>query len=344
MMTEREVEHLRANPRFLVRELMRRGIDVEVFDWDNEVIEARLGEHVELFLDIDSSRMPFSASSIASSKSLTKRLLARAGISTPKGSRFSIADSEAAVGYCCELGFPVVIKPSLGVQGELVHMDIESAYEARLALQSIAEAKGEVEVIVEEQFAGEEYRVFVTQHGEFAVVHRDPASVLGDGVHTIKELAEAESHRRMNPRVNCLCPVVLDEEAERFIKKRGKRFDSIPARGEKIYLRRSSNIKLGGFCTDYTELVHPSVIEICYRALRAIPALPYGGLDFMSTDITKEQTPEMYRILEINSLPGIGIHCAPGAGQSRNVPGMIVDLVFPESIPAGGRLDPGFAH
>ncbi len=331
MITEAEIKLLRANQRFLASEMKRRAIEIDVFDWNNEVLLARLGRHVELFLDIDSSCMPFAASSISGSKSLTKKILTAAGVRVPAGEACSSNEIDRAIAVARQLDFPVVIKPSFGTQGECVFTCIEGVFEARLALQSIAEIRGDVEILVEEQFVGEEYRVFVTRSGEYAVIHRDPAFVVGDGRHTIHQLAVMESYRRMNPRCNCLCEIVLDDEVRRFLKKRGRSLDAVPSADEKVYLRGSSNLKMGGFAEDVTDFVHPSVIEICRRAVSAIPGLPYGGVDFMCKDIRAMQDNQSYRVLEINSLPGIGMHMAPGKGEPRNVAAMILDIVFPES-------------
>ena len=336
------VSELRANQRFLAQELMFRGIEVTLFDRNNEILEATYGDHRELFSDIDSSIVPYTASVIAGSKSLTKRLLQRAGVRTPRGQHFPTeAVDEVALYAERTLGFPVVVKPSFGVQGESVFTGLESVEEVRAAVQAIVNESGNQEVIVEEHFTGHEFRVFLTARGGFAVLHRDPAHVIGDGAHSIELLATWESYRRAHPRINCLCPITLDGEASQHLKRQGLSFSSVPRLGEKVYLRGSSNVKKGGVPTDVTELAHPSVIEICNRALASIPGLPYAGIDFMCGDIREKQDGDSYRVLEINSVPGIGIHMAPGRGRPRNVASMIVDMIFPETI--GGRRDAAWA-
>ncbi|MCB0328042.1 MAG: hypothetical protein KDD70_00220 [Bdellovibrionales bacterium] len=331
MITDEELELLRANPRFLARALRERGIEVNILDIENEIIEAEFAGHRELLLDIDSSLMPFASSSIASSKSVTKLLLRRGGVSVPKGQRFLSDEVQEACAFADLLGYPVVAKPSLGVQGELVHLDLSCALDLEWALRNIQEKRGVGEVLIEEQFFGKEYRVFYTQRGDYAVLHRDPAHVIGNGLNTIRELAEVESYRRMNPRINCLCPIELDEEASRYLRIHGMTLDTVPAEDAKVYLRSSSNIKMGGVATDVTDDVHPSVLDIARRALAAVPGLPYAGIDFMTEDISAEQSERSYRVLEINSLPGIGMHINPAHGSSRDVAGMLVDLIFPET-------------
>ena len=331
MLKEAEFEYLRANPRFLARELQNRGIDVDVLDWENSVLEARLGRHHEILLDINGAAVPYASAVIAGDKALAKQLLARGGISVPRGARFSVLETDLVLAEAGKLGYPVVIKPVFGIQGEQVHTGLENASDAALALETVLRELGPVDILVEKQCRGREYRVFVTRSGEAAVLHRDPAHVIGDGLHTVRELAQAESERRMHPRLNCLCPIALDDEAERYLRRRGRTFESVPARRQKIYLRGSSNVKLGGVCEDMTDAVHPSAIEIAARALSCIPQLPYAGIDFVCRDITKPQSATSYVILEINAVPGIGIHINPAKGRPRNVAAMIADLLFPET-------------
>jgi len=322
---------LRANPRFLVRELIARGVEVHQLDAVNDVLEARYGDHRELLVDIDSSLMPYAASVVASSKTVTRRLLEQAGVSVPEGECFASVDVLGVADYVRRLDGPVVVKPALGNQGELVYVGMQSVEEALLALNVIAERRGNCEVIVEREVRGAEYRVFYTKAGRYAVLHRDPAAVIGDGLHSIEALAEQESSRRMNPRINCLCPILLDDEADRCIRRAGLTRKSVPARGEKVYVRFNSNVKTGGICEDVTDQIDPSVCEIARRTLLAIPGLPYAGIDLMTEDIRRPLRPADYAVLEVNSLPGIGMHMAPGRGPSRNVAALIVDLMFPET-------------
>lgn len=109
------------------------------------------------------------------------------------------------------------------------------------------------------------------------------------------------------------------------------KLDSIPKVNEKVYLRANSNIATGGTCEDFTDKVHPSVIKICKKVLETFPGLPYAGIDFLCSDISKKQTKNSYIILEVNSIPGIKMHMYPSIGTSRNISKYIVDLMFPET-------------
>lgn len=324
--------HLYPNTRILVDEFLRRGIELWLIDDEKNMWMAAFNGHKEFLCDIQSLKTPFSAFNVFTHKGYTKELLAMAGISVPEGRMFSYSDVPNALVYARQLGFPVVVKPSCGTHGDGVWTDLGDRNEVRLAIEANrADLPQDTDFIIERHFHGEEYRVFITKNRDFAMIHREPAYVIGDGEHDIKTLADIESEQRKPPRRNCLCEIVIDDKAEAFLKRQGLALRSIPQKGQKIYLHGTSNLKKGGMATDFTGQVHPSVIDICFRVIEATLGLPYAGVDFMSTDITVLQTPETYAILEINPDAGIGMHVNPGKGKSRPVQAMIADVIFPET-------------
>lgn len=173
--------------------------------------------------------------------------------------------------------------------------------------------------------------MFITKDRNYAVLHRDCAHVYGVGVHSIKELIESENYRRMHPRVNALCEILVDEQVYEFLSKNNLSIDYVPSLNEKVYLRANSNVAMGGICVDYTDEVDGSVIDIGMEVLKAFPGLPYVGIDFMCDDISKRQTDDSYRIIEINTVPGVHMHFRPAIGKSQNIAKYMVDLIFPET-------------
>lgn len=331
-MREFEIEQLRANSRFLIQELQGRGVELELLDYQQETYLAQYRGRTELLVDLDGSAMPYSAEASANHKWIAKRLLARAGLAVPKGERFFPNQANEAVLYAKQLGFPVVVKPCVGSGGVGVELDLDSLNEVDQALDRLFRRYVPApHFIVEEQFAGREYRVFITRSGAYASLARDPASVIGDGERSIEALVFAESYRRTHPRVSSAGAIPLDEATRRYLARHGRSLATVPARGEKVYLRKNSNVSTGATCEDVTEATHPSVIERCRRALAAVPGLPYVGVDFMTADIAAPQTDDSYRIIELNTNPGIGMHAAPSVGRGRDVAGWIADLIFPET-------------
>ncbi len=313
--------------------MLKRGIKVEILDEEKEIIKTSYNGHDELIIDRDSSIMPYNVSILAGDKGFTKKNLMANGITVPIGETFLAKDIEYIKKAFRVLDGPVVIKPAFGSHGFDVYTDLRTEKDVLNAVYNIIEHRGEeVRIIIEEFFEAPEYRVFVTKKGDYAVLLRDPAHVYGDGIHSIEYLIKQENYNRMNPRTNALCEILVDNELVKYINKKGLTLNSIPPKGEKVYLRPNSNVAMGGVCEDYTDRVHPSVINIGLKVLDAFPGLPYVGVDFMTNNIEEEQNDYSYRIIEINTVPGIHMHFRPAIGKSRNIAKYIVDMIYPETF------------
>lgn len=330
MLSNSELLELHTNQRLLIMEMQSRGIDVDIIYREIELIKAEYGKHIEWILDRDSSITPYSVSIICGDKYITKKILEQNEISVPVGEKFLPNEWELAILYAKKIGFPIVIKPVFGSHGDNIYMDVENEIELKEIVKNIYVDKLKTSFIIERQFNGKEYRVFLTKEGKYAVLHREPAHIIGDGKHTISELIEIENEKRKE-RTNCLCPIAVDEITEMYMKKNNISMEDIPNENEKVYLRHNSNVAKGGLCIDYTDKIHGSVIENCKRILNTFSGLSYVGIDYMSKDITSNQTPDMYNIVEVNTVPGIHMHMRPSEGKPRNVAKYMVDMIFPET-------------
>ncbi len=330
MLDDSDLLKLHTNQRLLIIEMQSRGINVDIIYKDMELIKAEYGKHVEWILDRDSSITPYSVSIICGDKYITKKVLMANKISVPVGEKFLPNEWELSTLYAKKIGFPVVVKPVFGSHGDNIYMDIENSEELQKIVQNVFCKELNVPFIIEKQFDGKEYRVFLTKEGQYAVLHREPAHIVGDGKHTIKELIKAENKKR-KARVNCLCPIAVDEITRMYMEKKDITLIDIPAKGKKVYLRHNSNVAKGGLCIDYTDEIHPSVIKNCKKILNTFSGLSYVGIDYMSKDITANQTSSMYTILEVNTVPGIHMHMKPSMGKPRNVAKYMVDMIFPET-------------
>lgn len=330
MLDNSELLKLHTNQRLLIMEMQSRGINVDSIYKEIELIKAEYGKHVEWILDRDSSITPYSVSIICGDKYITKKILEKNKISVPLGEKILSNEWKLSILYARKIGFPVVVKPVFGSHGDNIYMDIESEPELKEIVQNVFGNKLKVPFIVEKQFDGKEYRVFLTKEGQYAVLHREPANIIGDGEHSILELIQIENEKRQS-RTNCLCPIAIDEITQSYMNKNNISMKDIPNKDEKIYLRHNSNVAKGGLCIDYTDKIHPSVIENCKKILETFSGLSYVGIDYMSKDIVAEQTSDMYNIVEVNTVPGIHMHMKPSEGTPRNVAKYMVDMIFPET-------------
>lgn len=330
---ENVFKNLHTNQKILIYELLKRGIYVEVIDEKLELIKATFKDHQELIYDRDSSITPYHVSVLAGNKGIAKRILSQNGVSVPLGEVFKAKDRTSIIKAFELLDGPVVLKPVHGSHGYDVYLNLKKIEEIESILCILEEKYGsEAPILIEEFFDAKEYRVFLTKAFKYAVLHRDPAYIIGDGIHTIDELIEIENDRRMHPRTNALCEILIDNEMDRYLKENGISRDFIPTLGKKVYVRRNSNVAMGGVCVDKTDEVDRSVIEIGKRVLDSFPGLPYVGIDFMTKDISLVQTEDSYRVIEVNTVPGLQMHHRPAIGKSQNVASYIVDLMFPETV------------
>jgi D-alanine-D-alanine ligase and related ATP-grasp enzymes len=322
---------LHSNQRLLVEEMLNRKIAIRIIDFDMELIEAEYNNHRELIMDRNSSIIPYTDSVLIGDKAITKKFLKENEISVPIGMAFYPDEEEFILEAFRLFNKSVVIKPTFGSHGFDVYIDLKTEEEVKGALEKIRKNRGNTKILIEEYFEASEYRVFVTKEGKYAVLYREPAHVVGDSIHNINELAAIETDKRMNPRTNALCPILIDEEVENYLLKKNLNLEYIPQLNEKIYIRANSNVAVGGLCIDYTDKVHPSVIEISQKILKIFPGLPYIGVDFMTTNIQVKQTKNTYKIIEVNSNPGVHMHMNPAIGTPRDVASYMVDLIFPET-------------
>lgn len=328
-----DLAKLHTNQRLFVEELVRRGAKVDVVDLNIELLEVTFDSKTHYLLDRASSSVPYLPSSLTADKHITKHVLQKNGITAPKGRLFDNTQIDEALCYAEKLGFPLVLKPNTGSHGDTVHSGIATRPELEAALYAfLYQTNGQKYFIIEKHVPGKEFRIFITAKGNYAVLLREPASVIGDGKRTIKQLANQESTRRKkakNKSASALCPIALDDVAQRHLRKNGLTFESVPAKGERIFLRLSSNLAQGGLSEDFTDRIHPSALAIAKKTLRAFDGLPCLGIDFLTQDITKPQTRGSYAIIEVNANPGISMHHFPAVGHPRNVASMLVDVMFP---------------
>ncbi|MCJ0764460.1 cyanophycin synthetase [Variovorax terrae] len=264
------------------------------------------------------------AESIAQDKDLTKKLLHAAGVPVPTGCLVGSADEawEAAQ----RIGLPVVVKPQDGNQGKGVTVNIASREHLDVAYRAAAEYGS---VMVETFLPGSDFRLLVVGRKLVAAARRDPPQVLGDGLHTVRELVEIvnQDPRRGEGHATSLTKIRLDEIALARLELQGFTADSIPPKGRRVILRNNANLSTGGTATDVTDDVHPDV------AARAVAAAQMVGLHICGVDVVCESVLRPLEeqhggIVEVNAAPGLRMHLSPSYGKGRPVGAAMIDELF----------------
>jgi cyanophycin synthetase len=335
-----ESERLGVSTAAIAAAARRRGIPVRRVG-ARSLLRLGYGCHRRLVWAALTSQTSSVGVDIAADKQLAKQLLAAAGIPVPMGRLARSADEAAAA--LAEIAAPIVVKPLGGCQGSSVTVGVRTPAEAAAAYAK-ASAAGET-VLVEEFLPGNDYRVLVVDGQIAAAAELRPASVTGDGEHTVGQLVELANAdpRRGYGHTRELTKIRLDADALGHLDSQGLGEHSVPAPGQVVTLRRNANLSTGGTSADVTDLIHPEVAAMCRRAA-AVSGLDVCGIDLRLADISAPLISEARRdadcpvrpggVLELNASPGLRMHQSPTEGRPRDVAAAIVDSLYPPGAPA----------
>ncbi|MBY0162061.1 bifunctional glutamate--cysteine ligase GshA/glutathione synthetase GshB [Cytobacillus firmus] len=322
-------EDLELSTQLLLKAAVKRGIRFQWMDRDENFVLLSKGNHKEYVKQATKTSLDsYSTVLIMENKVVTKKVLKQHGIRVPSGETFQSLD-EAMSTYETYRGIPIVIKPKstnfgLGItifNQDYSREDMKKAFEIAFSHDQT--------VLLEEFMTGKEYRFLVMGDQVVGGLHRVPANVAGDGVHTIEQLVHEKNKDRLRGKgyKTPLEKIQLGEAEEMFLKNHSMSWNDIPQQGEVIYLRENSNISTGGDSIDFTDEIPNSYKELAVQSAKAAGAT-ICGVDMMIDSLEEEATDNNYSIIEINFNPAIHIHCYPYIGKNRKANEKILDLLF----------------
>lgn len=265
---------------------------------------------------------------LASDKEETNRILGDLGLPVPR--QALVYRLRRALSAAERIGYPVVVKPLDANHGRGVTTNITDESQLEKAYDKAKEHSDGV--IVETFLEGLDHRLLVVNGELVAAAKRVPAHVVGNGRHNIEELVALvnEDPRRGVGHEKVLTRISLDAAAERMLAAHDYALDSVPAEGEIIYLQPTANLSTGGTAVDVTDVIHPDNKTMAERSILAL-GLDVGGVDFITTDITRSYREVGGGICECNAAPGFRMHVAPSEGEPRDVAEPVIDMLFPKS-------------
>lgn len=322
-------EDMDFSAQMIIREALKRGIDVEVLDRKSDFIRLKKGRKVEYVYDANYTSLDTQICTfIMENKFVSKIILSEHGLRVAKGGiYYSAMDAIADFGRKYK-GKDLIVKPNttnFGIGICFVKKGDKKGY--KYAVNNAF--KFGPSVLVEEFIKGEEYRFLVLGDKCTAVTYRQPASVIGDGIHTIKELIDIKNNDNgplTNYKKMTRDPILTSEVERNFLKAQGLTFSSVSGKGKRIFLRKNSNVSTGGDAIDVTDNVHSGYKEIAERAAKAVTA-KICGVDIMIKDAFAKPNPKNHCIIELNPNPGLTIHRFVSGGKPRPVEKQTLDLL-----------------
>lgn len=328
----REDTRLGPSTGCIVEEAVKRGIPFIRLN-KHSLVQLGYGVHQKRIRATIASTTSNIAVDIACDKEETKSLLEAAEIPVPRG---TVVRTEEGLREAVEkYGYPLVIKPIDGNHGKGNTTNITNWEQAQRALAA-AKAYGR-SVIVERFITGFDFRVLVINYKFVCAALRTPASVTGDGQHTIQWLIDETNKdpRRGYGHEKVLTQITIDQFTQKMLDEKNYSLGTIPPAGELVLLKPTANLSTGGTSTDVTDEVHPANIFMCERIARII-GLDICGIDIMAEDLRSPVTENGGAILEVNAAPGFRMHIEPSFGLGRNVAEPVVDMLFPRG--SAGRI------
>jgi GNAT-family acetyltransferase (TIGR03103 family) len=306
--------------QIIVDEAYRRGIVVDIVDAAGGFFDLSLGGRTvscrESLTDLTSAV----AMSRCDDKAVTRRFLARAGLNVPE--QELLRDEAQALAFL-QRHQRIVIKPARGEQGVGVCVDLSEPGEV---ISAYAQAASLCDRVVGERFVpGEDLRIIVINDEVVAAAVRRPASVVGDGEHTVAELIRKQSRRRA-AATQGESVIPMDEETERCVNDAGLAMDRVLPKGQRLKVRKTANLHTGGTLQDVTERLHPALAKAAIRGAQVLDT-PLVGFDFMVADVARPE----YAIIEANERPGLANH------EPQPTAEKLLDMLFPQTTLAHHR-------
>ncbi len=328
----REDTRLGPSTGCIVDEAAKRGIPYIRLNTQS-LVQLGYGVHQKRIRATIASTTSNIAVDIAGDKEETKMLLDAAQIPVPKG---TVIKTEEGLKDAMEsFGFPLVIKPINGNHGKGNTTNITTFEQALKAFNAAKEYSRSV--IVEKFITGYDFRALVINYKFICAALRTPASVIGDGEHSIQWLIDETNRdpKRGYGHEKVLTQITIDQFTQKMLDDLGYTLETIPPKNELVILKPTANLSTGGTSTDVTDEVHPANIFMFERIARII-GLDICGIDVMATDLQTPVSENGGAILEVNAAPGFRMHLEPAQGLARNVAEPVIEMLFPKG--SAGRI------
>lgn len=228
----------------------------------------------------------------AKSRELTRQCLVLSEIPHLAGKTLHVSQGKAAASFMERLNQPVSVRPSArairtGISAHLSNSEeLAQAWErAASACTKLPVAKQQIDV--EAFLPWVPLRLFVVGEEAVAAVARVPLYVMGDGIQTLGQLADAELKRRN-------APVFLDSlkgvSAAGLLKARQLDSETVLDQGALQLVSYDRNGQQGqGWSLDVLEMLSESLVELAVNAMWAFAGLGAAAVDVLTPSLSSAE-------------------------------------------------------
>ncbi|HEY1063921.1 MAG TPA: hypothetical protein VGE30_01345 [Candidatus Saccharimonadales bacterium] len=293
--------------QLVIQRAMARGWDVASFKTNAAIILLKVPNRDEPILLFSASppQMSYPASKVAKDKYISSLLLDMAGLPVPRELLYNLNDGlQPEHEQLLADVKKVVLKPLDASHGNGVTVNIKDVEGLKAAVQEAEKFTSRQNLVVQEQLQGVDVRVVCIDYKFVDAIVRLPASVVGDGQQTVRELIiTTNQHEDRGENYQTKLNRIPMVQVERYLT--ADELARVPAEGETVQVVGTANIGTGGVRLNIREHVPDWLKTMAEQATRALQ-LPVCGVDFMLTEQPKvDHTVEELnpRIIEANECP-----------------------------------------
>ena len=307
----------------LTDEAQRRGIRVRLInpDPDLPIFDLSRGGRTVRCFNALTDLVGVATYHLVNNKCACHTWLASRRFPVPAQLAYDDARPDAALAFLRDHA-PVVVKPCMQWGGLGVSMGVRTAEDLDAAVRFARTY--EPDVILEETVPGDDLRVILVGGELAAAIRRNPACVVGDGAHTLRQLILRQNAQRRKTDASNVIP--WNAETRRNLAELGCSPDDIPAPAERVRVRLTNNYHTGGTVDVVTATVPARALKIAQRIARELK-LPIVGVDFLIDRPTRRMT-----VIEVS--PDMAISPPEGATVARR----FIDYLFPSPSRPKRRL------
>lgn len=300
----------------ITNEARRRGIRIEVIDPATPIFVLRHSGRAVRCYNALTDQVGAVTFHLAQNKRLANRFLADRGYPVPDQVPYTTAEAAQAF---LKRHRSVVVKPCTQWGGRGVSVDVRTPAELERAVRLAR--RFEEDLILEQRVQGVDERLIFVDFKFVASIQRNPARVTGNGRDTLRALIlrRNREERRVDPS-HC---IPVDAETGRNLEALGVGWETVPAAGESVQVRLTSNYHTGGSIDITTATIDRRLVRTAARAVKALN-LPVVGIDFLV-----DPKSGRFHIIELS--PDLAISPPEGEEVARR----FLDYLFPAT--AGAR-------
>jgi len=263
----------------------------------------------------------------AKDKLAIRAMLVRSGIAVPKCIAITVDEFDRAVQMLKASPHPIVVKPADATSGgEGVTTNVSTVRQLGAA---VAWARSfSPRILIEEQLAGDCYRVLVMDGKVLDVVLRHPPAIVSDGRSTILQLINRENRVRLKKGfIRAQCLVGFDPDLRNTLRRQNLTLSSRLSRGTRVVLKQVINDNNAGDNEVANDRLCRAILSAACDGARILGAR-MAGVDIICSDPKVPFDLCGGGIIEVNATPGLYYHYNKGRDDSAPMAERVLNRAF----------------